>query len=384
MDIAEARARAEQAPDSHIFISLTDEHGPGPVVAVKDLIDVRGVPTTGGGVILPRVPAAADAPLVARIRAGGGRIIGKTNLYEWAYGASSRNPHFGDVRNPRDAGRSAGGSSSGSAAAVAAGLCDWAVGTDTAGSVRVPASLCGVVGFRPSHGVIPADGVIPLARSLDTVGALAPSVRVAAEAVALMADRPDIATAPARDPRTLRLASPAGWLDGLDAQTARVWAHVGAALPEVKLPDRIVMNELGGTIQAAEATTFHRDWMRRWPDRYSADVLAKLAAGLEVRAVDYLRACEERNRVRDAVQAALDGWDALVLPATAVVAPRLDGPEERDALLRFTRPFSLTGHPCIVIPAPAAGLPVGIQLVGRAGADGQLAAVAAALEASWR
>src|SRR5712692_10128263 len=190
MTLEEARERARRAAHLNAFLCFTDEHGPGPAVAVKDLIDVRGVPTTGGGVILPRVPAAADAPVITRIRAGGCGVVGKTNLHEWAYGASSRNPHYGDVLNPGLPGRSAGGSSSGSAAAVAAGLCDWAIGTDTAGSVRIPASLCGIVGFRPTYGSIPTGNVIPLARSLDTVGALAPSVEAAADAVALMAGWP--------------------------------------------------------------------------------------------------------------------------------------------------------------------------------------------------
>src|SRR6266851_5409374 len=131
MTLEEARERARRAAHLNAFLCFTDEHGPGPAVAVKDLIDVRGVPTTGCG------------------------VVGKTNLHEWAYGASSRNPHYGDVLNPGLPGRSAGGSSSGSAAAVAAGLCDWAIGTDTAGSVRIPASLCGIVGFRPTYGSIP-------------------------------------------------------------------------------------------------------------------------------------------------------------------------------------------------------------------------------------
>ncbi len=236
MDISEARARAERASGLNAFISFTREQGPGAVVGVKDLIDVRGVPTTGGGVILPVEPAADDAPLVTRIRAGGCVIIGKTNLYEWAYGASSRNPNFGDVANPRDQARSAGGSSSGSGAAVAAGLCDWAVGTDTAGSVRIPASLCGIVGIRPTHGAIPVDGVIPLARSLDTVGALAPDVRTAAAAMALMAGRLAPVLSPGEGVGGLRLARPARWVDDLDEETARVWTEVGAGLPAIELP----------------------------------------------------------------------------------------------------------------------------------------------------
>ncbi len=383
MNLDEARRRVERATHLNAFIALTAERGPGPAIAVKDLIDVRGVPTTGGGAILPRAPAADDAPLIRRIRAAGCRVLGKTNLYEWAYGVSSCNPHFGDVSNPRDPARSAGGSSSGSAAAVAAGLCDWAIGTDTAGSVRVPASLCGVVGFKPSHGAIPTDGVIPLSRSLDTVGALAPTVRVATEAVALMSGGLASALDDIPDVQELRLVSPGGWVADLDEETARVWGEIGDRLPRVPLPDRAQMAEAAVTIQAAEASAFHRDWVRRWPDRYSAEVLAKLEAGLDVRAVDYLRALEERVRLRGLLEEALEGRDALVLPATAVIAPPIDAPEAREALLRFTRPFSLTGHPCIVIPAPTAGLPVGIQLVGGLGAEAGLAVVAMALERSW-
>lgn len=383
MNLDEARERAARASSLNAFISFTQERGPGPAVAVKDLIDVRGVPTTGGGAILPRVPAAADAEVITRVRAAGCGIVGKTNLFEWAYGASSRNPHFGDVQNPRYPGRSAGGSSSGSAAAVAAGLCDWAIGTDTAGSVRIPAALCGIVGFRPTHGAVPTGNVIPLSSTLDTVGVLAPSVRVAAEALAVLAGRPVPDWAPGTGPAKLRLACPAGWVTDLDEQTARVWAQVGAGLASVELADLGRMNELAITIQAAEATAFHLDWMRRWPDRYGPDVLARLEAGLEVRAVDYLLAREERARLRETVEAVLGDLDALVLPATAVVAPAVDAPEERAALLRFTRPFSLTGHPSIVIPAHAAGLAVGIQLVGRAGGESRLAEVARVLELSW-
>jgi aspartyl-tRNA(Asn)/glutamyl-tRNA(Gln) amidotransferase subunit A len=271
-DLSAARSRAEQASSLNAFISFTQERGEGPIVAVKDLIDVRGVPTTGGGMILPRVAAEADAPVITRIRAAGCRVIGKTNLYEWAYGASTRNPHFGDVANPRDPGKSAGGSSSGSAAAVAAGLCDWAIGTDTGGSVRVPAALCGVVGFRPTHGTVPVERVIPLARSLDTVGALAPTVRVAAAALALMAGSAAPRYEIAADSGTLRLAQPSGWVDDLDRETAAAWSEFGARLPGVALPDRAHMSDLAITIQSAEATAFHRDWMRRFPDRYSADV----------------------------------------------------------------------------------------------------------------
>ena len=142
MRLDEARARIEERSELHAFISLTEETGEGTVVAVKDLVDVKGTVTTAGGVILPKVPAAEDAPVVKRIRSAGCVVVGKANLHEFAYGVTSINPHFGTVRNPHDPTRVAGGSSGGSAVAVAAGMCDWSIGSDTGGSIRIPASLC--------------------------------------------------------------------------------------------------------------------------------------------------------------------------------------------------------------------------------------------------
>jgi aspartyl-tRNA(Asn)/glutamyl-tRNA(Gln) amidotransferase subunit A len=374
-------SRIRTLEDLHAFISVSDQTGQGQAVAVKDLVDVKGFPTTGGGVVHPRVPAVADAPLVQNIRAAGGWIVGKTNLYEWAYGCSSVNPHFGDVPNPRDSSRSAGGSSSGSAAAVAAKLCEWAVGTDTAGSIRIPASLCGVVGFKPTFGTVDTDRVISLSRSLDTVGALATSVRVAAEGVAMMTGT----TAPPAKPPPgdLRLAIPEDWISDLDDHTAQVWRGLSKGLPSIALPDRSAMTATLATIQIAEASAFHREWLSRWPERYSRDLQRKLRRGLDISAVDYLEARDEQHRFRALVEDALSTVDALILPATAVVAPLLNGPELREPLLRFTRPFSLTGHPVIVIPGAISGLPVGIQVVGRYGRDQELIAVAGHLERVW-
>ena len=176
----------EQAQELNAFISLTGDDGDGPKVGVKDLIDVRGTVTTAGSPLRPDVRAEHDAPLIERLRAAGCVLVGKTNLHEWAYGPTSDNPHFGPVRNPHDPTRIAGGSSGGSAAAVAVDACDWAIGTDTGGSIRIPAGLCGIVGFKPSLGAIPTDGVVPLAWSLDTIGSLAPDVATAFSAVELM------------------------------------------------------------------------------------------------------------------------------------------------------------------------------------------------------
>jgi Asp-tRNA(Asn)/Glu-tRNA(Gln) amidotransferase A subunit family amidase len=381
MDGPELLARIRSSENLHAFISVAEEAGRGLAVAVKDLIDVQGFPTTGGGAVLPRVPASADATLVQRIRAAGGWIVGKTNLYEWAYGASSINPYFGDVANPRAPGRSAGGSSSGSAAAVAAGLCDWAVGTDTAGSIRIPASFCGVVGFKPTFGMVDTDRVIPLSLSLDTVGALASSVRTAAEAVAMMSGTEGPSDAPVTGP--FRIAVPQDWITDLDQQTDRVWREVSKGLPLIALPDRSSMTATLGTIQMAEASAFHREWLSRWPERYSSDLQRKLERGFGIAAVDYLQARDEQERLRAVVEEVLGEWDALILPATAVVAPELSGPELREPLLRFTRPFSLTGHPVIVIPAATTGPPVGIQVVGHHGRDQELIAVASHLAQTW-
>src|SRR6266850_1318174 len=207
MELGQARKVILERADLNAFISVSSEEGSGTVVAVKDLVDVAAMVTTAGGVILPREPAAEDAPVIRRLRQEGCVVVGKTNLHEFAYGVTSVNPHYGAVRNPHDIERVAGGSSGGSAVAVAAGMCDWAVGSDTGGSIRIPASFCGVVGFKPQLGSIDTTGVIPLSRSLDTLGPLASDVMGAARAYSMMSGEamPDEAT------RQPRLAVPAGW-----------------------------------------------------------------------------------------------------------------------------------------------------------------------------
>src|SRR3984893_11984113 len=183
MELSEARHRIRQHAVLNAFISVSGENGSGTVVAVKDLIDVAGMVTTAGGIILPKVPAAKDAPVIEHIRAAGCVVVGKANLHEFAYGVTSVNPHYGPVRNPHDASCVAGGSPGGSAVAVATRMCDWAIGSDTGGSIRIPASLCGVVGFKPRLGSIDVAGVIPLSHSLDTLGPITPDVASAAGAL---------------------------------------------------------------------------------------------------------------------------------------------------------------------------------------------------------
>jgi|SRR5579859_5712566 len=377
----EARRAIRDRADLNAFISVSDEDGAGDVVAVKDLVDVKGMVTTAGAIILPNVPAEDDAPVVARLRRQGCVMVGKTNLHEFAYGVTSLNPHYGDVRNPRDPSRVAGGSSGGSAVAVAAGMCDWAIGSDTGGSIRIPASLCGVVGFKPAYGSIDIDGVIPLSHSLDTLGPMAANVDTVARAFFKMsgeASRPGLQRKPT-------LAVPAGWVGDLDEPTQRAWEHVSAGIPEVEFMDRDRLFRVGLTILLVEAAAFHRKWATSSPEKYGADVLAHVQRGLGILAVDFEEALKEWPALREESLLAMDGVDALLLPATAMVAPPLNaGTEVREPLSRFTRPFNTTRQPVITIPAPvpAASLPVGIQIVGRSNAE--VIAVASWLEREWR
>jgi aspartyl-tRNA(Asn)/glutamyl-tRNA(Gln) amidotransferase subunit A len=380
----EARARIGAGSRLNAFISLTGEEGDGPVVAVKDLIDVRGSVTTGGGIILPKEPALADATVIGLIRRHGCLVVGKTNLDEWAAGATSENPHYGAALNPRDESRVAGGSSGGSAAAVAAGMCDWAIGTDTGGSIRTPAALCGVVGVKPTHGWVSPDGVIPRSETLDVVGPLAPDVTAAFGALECMTHESGLVPTRPRSPRDFRLAVPQGWVDGLDARTATIWERVRAGLPEIPFPDRERMVAVQQIIARVEAAAYHQTWLQACPHLYGRDVLESLRAGLKISGVDYRTALAERRRLIAEVSGAMGTWDALVLPTTACIAPRLGTPGVTEPLSRFTRPFSLTGQPAISLPAPAPGLPVGIQVVGHLGADRALGEVALALERAWR
>ena len=383
MKLEEARRKIEEGRSLNAFISLTEETGDGPVVAVKDLVDVRGTVTTAGSVLLPREPADTDAVLIGELRRHGCVIVGKTNLHEWAFGITSNNPHYGPVRNPADPERIPGGSSGGSAAAVVAGMCDWAVGSDTGGSIRIPAGLCGCVGIKPTLGMVSTEGVIPLSRSLDTMGPLARDVRGAARALELMAGLDGIMPGELRG--EYRLAAPAGWFDDLDGETEEAWRHVAAGIPAIEFPGWKELGEPGSVILYAEAAQLHQERVTKHPDKFGADVLANLRRGLEVKAADYLQALEDRERLSEEVEEAMSGVDAILVPATPRIAARIDDSEGvRPVMTRFTRPFNVTGQPVVTVPAPARGLPVGIQVVGRFGEDALVAEVAAWLEERWK
>ena len=381
MDLSQARRQIEAHAELHAFISASSEEGVGTVVAVKDLVDVAGMVTTAGGIILPREPAERDAPVIQAIRARGCVIVGKTNLHEFAFGVTSVNPHYGAVLNPHDPSRVAGGSSGGSAVAVAARMCDWAIGSDTGGSIRIPASLCGVVGFKPALGTIELTGVVPLSWSLDTLGPMAPDVAGAARAFSMMS-RDTAAVDQLAKPR---LAVPAGWVTGLDEPTDRAWRLVSDGLPEVRFVDRDPLFRNGLTILLVEAATYHRRWAGEFPEKYGADVLGHIRRGLGMLAVDFEEALRERPHLQAEAQHAMEDIDALLLPATAMVAPPVGaGDEVREPLARFTRPFNTTGQPVVALPAPVprGGLPVGMQVVGRTNVDTLKAALW--LEREWK
>jgi aspartyl-tRNA(Asn)/glutamyl-tRNA(Gln) amidotransferase subunit A len=380
--LADARARIRELAYLNAFISVSNEEGDGPIVAVKDLIPVAGLPTTGGSLLLPMRIETGDAPVIGRLRAAGCVVIGKTSLHEWAYGATSHNAHFGDVLNPHDPRRVAGGSSGGSAVAVATGMCDWAVGTDTGGSIRIPASLCGVVGIKPTLGAVETTGVLPLSPSLDTVGPLARDVRGAAQALGALLST-DLALDDPPPLAALRLATPAGWVTGLDRDTERVWRELEPSLEPIPFVDRELLERTALTVLDHEARQVHDANLRAFPSRYGAEVRTRLERGLAIDALDYRAASSRMRELREEADAALAGYDALVLPATPCVAPLLERRGVGSELTRFTRPFNATGQPVAVVPAPASGLPVGIQLVGRSGADEALVRCALALERHW-
>lgn len=379
MELETARQRILERAGLNAFISVSSEEGSGTVVAVKDLVDVAGMATTAGGIILPREPALEDAPVIRRLRHEGCVVVGKANLHEFAYGVTSVNPHYGAVRNPHDIERVAGGSSGGSAVAVAAGMCDWAVGSDTGGSIRIPASFCGVVGFKPELGSIDTTGVIPLSRSLDTLGPLASDVMGAARAYSMMSGEA-MSHEPMRQPR---LAIPAGWVADLDEETARAWRRVSQGLPEIEFVKREPLYMVSLTVLQVEASTYHRRWVAEFPGKYGADVLGHLRRGLEILAVDYTEAVAAMHELRAEAVHAMNGIDALVLPATAIVAPTLSASTEvREPITRYTRPFNATGQPVVTLPAPVRGMPVGIQVVGRT--NSVAIAAAAWLEQQWK
>ncbi|HEY6498173.1 MAG TPA: amidase [Streptosporangiaceae bacterium] len=362
----------------------------GRAVAIKDIIAVAGLPTRCGSPASDPAPARGDAALVARIRAAGGEVLAASQCLEYAAGFA--HPDIGDTRNPRDRSRTSGGSSGGSAALVAAGVCDLAVGTDTGGSIRIPAAYCGVVGFKPSYGAIPVDGVFPLAPSCDHAGTLTADVAGAAAMFGVMADPGQAGDqGEAKEPGLVLGLLPQQLAD--DSVTPEVRAAVRAALDrlaaggweirELTAPwlDRLrEWEDTLATIVAREAAEVHRG---RDQSRYAAGTRALLDFGDGVSDQQYASARAGAATLTAAIDTCLAGVAALAGPTVGYPAPEQDPPFGTDTDHgegRFTGPYNLTGHPAISLPAPAAGLPAGLQLAGRRGGDRALLRVAAAAE----
>ena len=380
---------------------LTSGRDRGPLhgvpIAVKDIIDVRGIPTTAASRVREGHIAAADARVIMRLRDAGAVIIGKTNLDEFAFGTTSENSAFGAVRHPLDTSRSPGGSSGGSAVAVATGMALAALGTDTGGSIRIPAAACGIVGLKPTLGEISTDGVVPLAKTFDHVGAFTRTVGDArllhhAMSASTGADVP-------RSAKDLRLGIPRGYLtDLLDDnvrarfdEAAAALRSAGATLADVSVPHASMTPAVYIHIHSSEGATFHTRTLNAEAERYTPVVRRRLELGRYVLAQDYVRAMEGRELLRREVDAALAGCDALVLPTLPIPAPPvgaetmpIGGREEpvRALMLRLTQLFNVTGHPAISIPCgvTADGLPVGVQLVGHRSQTNDLLSTALVIE----
>ena len=369
-------------------------------VAIKDLVDVAGTPTTSGSA-LPAPIAEWDAPVVARLRRAGAIVIGKTNLHEFAFGTTSDESAFGPVRHPKDPSRSAGGSSGGSAAALAGGMCCGAVGTDTGGSIRIPAAACGIVGLKPTLGELSCEGVVPLSSTFDHVGPMALTVFDTALLYHVMkgADVRGVAAAGGR--LTIGLAG-GYFMEPLDADVRAAVSRARATLASKghTLIDSAIEHaewtpDVYLHIVLAEAARFHAPLLEAHADRYSPGVRMRLEMGRYVLAEDYVRAMRLREVLTIEVDRALQGCDALLLPALAIPAPAIGASAVevggqtqpvRAAMLKLTQLFNMTGHPAIAIPAGvgADGLPRGLQLVGHRGRTDRLLEVAAAVEAEMK
>jgi aspartyl-tRNA(Asn)/glutamyl-tRNA(Gln) amidotransferase subunit A len=353
------------------FLYMRPQDGE-PTVGVKDVIDVAGMPTTAGSRILHRVPER-DAACVARLRAAGAAIVGKLNTHEFAYGALTNSPHFGPALNPWNPEHTTGGSSGGSGAAVAAGLVDAALGTDTAGSVRIPAAYCGVTGHRPSIGLVPKDGVFPTSWSLDTVGPLARSAVECRWILDAIADGP----LPAEPARELRIGVVTTLFERADPEVAGACEAAMHELPgrleQVELPLHEEIETITQLLMLPEATAAHGEWLRTRLADYGPDVRARLLAGLFLPATAHVTGLRARRWARQEFERELGEYDLLVAPAMPTTAPRLDAipGDYRLQLIPYNSPAALLGLPVTAVPCGfVAGLPVGLALWGRSGEDG--------------
>jgi len=377
-------------------------------VCIKDMIDVAGLPTTAGAARWRRAPGQ-DAFAVARLRAAGAILIGKGHTNEFAYGIDGQNPHWGNCRNPYDPARMSGGSSSGPAVATAAGMALAGLGTDTTGSIRVPASLCGLIGIRPTLGAVPLDGVVPLAWSYDTVGPLARCVQDAALLLEILTDgeppHPDVPAShrarPRPSPKRPLLGLRLGLVEQLLAvsepyvetgviRVAAQFESLGAEIVPIRFELLDHAAAIHQIVQHAEAARIHAPWFKAQQSYYSDAVRTRLEAGGLLPAGAYLAAQQARQLLIEEFTGMMRGLDAMLAPCTPIVAPPHD--VEEVSIRGATHPLRVALLACVVAPSELAcpviatpigrhqGLPYGMQIIGRPWSEALLLRVAAAAE----
>lgn len=388
-----AAAYADAMRDAQVQLSPLA----GLPVSVKDLADISGDTTLAGSTVLrDRPPAISDAPAVARLRAAGAAIIGKTNMTEFAFSGVGLNPHYGTPRNPAatDMARIPGGSSSGAAASVAAGLCVAGLGSDTGGSIRIPAALCGIVGFKPTARRVPTAGTVPLSTTLDTVCAMTRTVDDCILVDGIIADYP--LAVPDRPLAGMRLAVPGtAMLDALEPHVAACFAtalsrlsQAGASIVDVPLAQ---LAEAAGLnlFSAAEAYAWHRALLAEHEAQYDARVVRRIRMGAAMSAADYIDLHRARRDWIARMEQALAGFDAFIMPTVPIVAPPIADLEADEnaffkanaLLLRNTSAINLLDGCAISLPCHAPGsLPVGLMIAGPAMADATVLAIARGAE----
>ena len=405
-----ARARAQQADAE---LKSGQDLGPlhGIPVAVKDLFATKGVRTTGGSKLFENQVPDYDDAVVEKLRAAGAVIVGKCGMHELAYGITSNNPHFGAVRNPCDVECIPGGSSGGSAAAAASGMAFMAMGSDTGGSIRIPASYCGVAGLKPTFGRVSKHGVMPLGYTLDHMGPLAPTVRDCAIVLQALAGYDPRDPACARQPvpqfvpaagcsiRGLRIGMPENfYLERLDTDVeASVRAafyraeSLGATIVPVRVPDIVALNAIGRVILLAEASAVLERYTQTRRGEIGTDVLALLDQGRLVPATDYIQAQRMRTAIQREFRQIWKKADCLFTPTTPITAPRIgaltveiqgETEDVRLATTRFMRGINVLGLPALSIPCGVdrRKMPIGLQIIGKAFDEATVLRAGATLE----
>ena len=399
-----ALQRARQAEDA---IQRGEIWGPlhGLPVALKDLFETQGVRTTAGSKLFENFIPHTDAVVVEKLESAGAIILGKLNMHEIALGVTNTTSTFGACRNPWSLERVPGGSSGGSAAALAAGLCLGALGTDTGGSIRIPASLCGIVGLKPTYGRVSLRGVIPLSWNLDHAGPMARNVLDVALLLGVIAgydpQDPSSRLAPLKDDFNHIEGNVSDWRIALADddhfnqaesevrqivhQVASVFETLGACVNRVEFPDARLAAQTNLLMVRSDAAAFHQQRLQEQPTDFGTDVLLRLQQGAAFTSTEYILARRTQTVLRRQFDEFFDQYDLLLTPTTPTAAPLIEGPdaiEQARTLTRFTSPFNLTGLPALSVPCgfTAMGLPVGLQIVGRPWAEAKLLSAAYAYE----